>query len=231
MGRNYSFLLYGTRAGLADLLKALAALADPPVPQQVLLDFGNGQTLKLAADAEADKTPRRLDLSLPKADYQLVTWLEVEMGQPDPAEELIHEHWAEANQELLPQRKFRFAVGLEITVSERFYELSLCSPTSSGSAIFSFSPNLRHSIQKLLRDSGAWFGLFDSEQDIFKVLPRQLQMSEADWGRLHLSFEEEDLILYSDQGDNLDTCVEMLQNKIKALPESENFLGPDANLN
>lgn len=220
MGRNYSFLLYGARASLEGLLKALAELADPPQSRPVALDFGDGQVVSLPVDATADKNGRRLLLTGPKADLQLMTWLEIEMGtRPDPAEKFIQEHWAEDNLDHLPRGKFRHSVWIEINLSEKYYELSLSSPTSSGSAIFAFSPNLSNTIIRLMRESGGSFGIFDSEQDTFKVMPHS---PEPAWGSLALSFEEEDLILYSDR--NLDGCVEMLLGKIKALPNADIFL-------
>lgn len=220
MGRNYSFLLYGARASLAGLLKALAELADPPKSRPVALDLGDGHIVSMPVDDSADKNGRSLLLTGPKADLQLMTWLEIGMGtRPDPAEKFIQEHWAEDNLAHLPLGKFRHSVWIEINLSEKYYELSLSSPTSSGSAIFAFSPNLSNTIIRLMRESGGSFGIFDSEQDTFKVMPHS---PEPAWGSLALSFEEEDLILYSDR--NLDACVDMLLGKIKALPNAEIFL-------
>lgn len=208
-----------------DLLKALAELANPPQAKPVALDFGDGQIVSLAVDAQADKNGRRLFLNEPKSDLKLVTWLEIEMAiRPDPAEKFIEEHWAEDNQELLPQGRFRHSVWLEITLSEKYYEVSLSSPTSSGSAIFAFSSNLGNTIIRLMRESGGSFGIFDSEQDTFKVMPNH---ADLPWGTLTLSFEEEDLILYSDREGKLDACVEMLTQKISQLPEAAAYLAPE----
>lgn len=220
MGRNYSFLLYGTRATLAELLKAIAELAAPPQSRPLALDFGDGTIVSIPVDASADKNGRRVFLNAEAGDYQLMTWLGIEMTlRPDPAEKFIEEHWAEDNRDWLPQGRFRHSVWIEINLSEQYYEVSLSSPTSSGSAIFAFSPNLGNTVIRLMRDSGGLFGIFDSEQDTFKVMPHD---TTTPWGSLPLSFEEEDLILYSDR--NLDGCVKMLQDKIQALPDAAAYL-------
>ncbi|PKL75916.1 MAG: hypothetical protein CVV27_12900 [Candidatus Melainabacteria bacterium HGW-Melainabacteria-1] len=221
MGRNYSFLLFGRREYLPQLLRAVAAMAAPPQAEERLLLL-DGQQIAVTVDATADKNPAQLQLDTGSS-VQLTTWLNFELSGPtDPAERFIREHWADFNQELLAAGRFRFSLWIEITLSETRYELGLISPLSSGSMIFSFSPGLQATVQSLLT-CGAAFGLFDSEQDTFKLIPFQ-PAPLAQWHNLHLSFQEEDLILHSDRSGSLDPCIAMLKQKIQALPDSARFL-------
>lgn len=223
MGRNYRFLLYGARPELAGLLAELAQLADPPQAKVVDLTL-DSQTQALSVDAAADKNPSSLSLET-QASTQLLTWLRFALASPsDPAAQIIREHWADDNAEHLPKGQFRFSAGIEITLSESHYELAISSPTSSGSMIFSFSPSVREPIRAWLDRHGVHFALFDSEQAAYKLLPRAKGATDTDWGSLELSFEEEDLILYSDRAGKLDACIAMLKAKILALPDSDHYL-------
>lgn len=227
MGRNYRFLIYGSRSHLPGLLQTLAQWAEPPHAKAIDIHFENTQ-LTFQSDANADKNPDTLALTQPEDNLKLLTWLQFEFQQlPDAAEDFIRNHWAEDNQQHVSQGRFRFGVEIEITVSEHAYELALSSPTSSGSAIFSFSPNVRNRFLSLLEQHQAWFGLFDSEQDTYKVLPLSVDDIETTWDHIQLSFEEEDLILYSDRSGQLDLCVKMLAGKIQGLKNAGMYLSKD----
>lgn len=223
MGRNYRFLLYGSRSQLPGLLNSLAAMADPPAAAQLELKFADS-TLSFAVDPSQDKNPASLDLSQPSCNLELLSWFSFEHSLPDQADAFIREHWAPDNQEHLAAGRFRFWISVEITLSANAYEVALSSPTSSGSMIFSFSPNVRNAFLQLLEKHQVWFGLFDSEQAVYKVLPRRPEAGDSEWGVLQLSFEEEDLILQSDK--KLDACIQMLQRKIQAMPEGHDYLLP-----
>lgn len=225
MGRNYRFLFYGARPELAALLRELATMADPPRSKDVTLRLDDGESLTLRVDADSDKNEPSLDLQTLGTSLQLQTWLTFSVSDPkDAALEFVRSHW-EPDNRTMPQGQVRFGVNLEITLSGRFYELALSSWTSSVSGIFSFSPAVRERVRTLLVH--AWFGLFDSEQAAYKLLPRE-QADTGEWGSLQLSFEEEDMILYSDRAGNLSACVNMLQKKIDALPDKDRFKAPSS---